>query len=252
MVSSSSAEYLPDHPLRPGARQASVHRGADRVDVAPGAELLALAVVFGRGEARGVHRRQLQAIHGERLARGAEVDEHRVTVVAHVDVARLDVQVQQLVGVHLAQAVQQVRERAADPLLLDRAGLLVDVFLQRAAALVAHHEVHRLVGAEEIDHAHHVRMLQARERAAFLEEAFQAVAERREVFLRHHRRGMVGGAQRERRRQVFLDRHRRFLFVVREVHEREAARGDHPQHPVVLELKAFGQRLVGLRGHSPI
>ena len=104
------------------------------------------------GEAKPgrVHRRQLQAVHGERLARGAEIDEHRSAVVAHVDVARLDVQVQQLVGMHFAQAVQQLREGVAHPVLLDGAGLLVDVLLQRAAALVAHHQVHRVVGAEKI------------------------------------------------------------------------------------------------------
>ena len=52
-----------------------------------------LPVVLRRGEARRVHRRQLEAVHGERLACGAEIDEHRIAVIAHVDVARLDVEV---------------------------------------------------------------------------------------------------------------------------------------------------------------
>ena len=41
------------------------------------------------------------------------------------------------------------------------------------------------------------------------------------------------------------------VLVVREIDEAEAARRQHPHDPVVLELRAFGQRLVGLRWHLP-
>ena len=130
-----------------------------------------------------VHRVQAHAPPRQRLARGAEIDQHRRAVVADVDVGRLDVQVQQLVRVHFAQPVQQLREHVADEVLLDRAAARLDVLLQRAAALVAHHQVDGLVGAEEIQHPHHVGVRQARERAAFLEEALHAVAEGREVLV---------------------------------------------------------------------
>ena len=59
----------------------------------------------------------------------------------------------------------------------------LDVELQRAAAHVLHHHVAGLVGAEEILHAHHVRVRDHRERAALLEEALQAVAEDGQVGL---------------------------------------------------------------------
>ena len=41
------------------------------------------------------------------------------------------------------------------------------------------------------------------------------------------------------------------VLVVREIDEGEAARGEQAQDAVVLELDAFGQRLVGLRWHLP-
>ena len=39
---------------------------------------------------------------------------------------------------------------------LQRPAVLGQVLVQRAPALVAHHEVHGVVGAEEVEHAHHV------------------------------------------------------------------------------------------------
>src|SRR4051812_29849592 len=237
--------------LRRRAGEAGIHRRADRVHVAPRAEVLATHVLLGRGEARRERGRQLAALLAQRLARGAEIDEQRRAVVTHVDVAGLDVEVQELVRVHFAQPVQQLGEGPADPGLFHRAAVVHDVLLQRAAALVAHDEVDGVIRAEEVEHAHHVRMGQAGERAPFLEETLHAVAERRCVLFRHVRADGAVGAQHEGGRQVLLDRHRRVVLVVREVNEREAAVREHAQDAVVLELRAFGQRLVGLRGHLP-
>ena len=128
---------------------------------------------------------------------------------------------------------------------------MLDMLLQRAAALVAHDEVDRIVGAEEVEHAHDVGVRKVRERAAFLEKALHPVAEGGGVLLRDVGVERAVGAQRERRRQVLLDRDRRVVFVVREVDERKAAVREHPQHAVVLELGPFGQRQVGLLGHLP-
>ena len=57
----------------------------------------------------------------EHGARGAEIDEQRRAVAAQVDVAGLDVEVQQLVRVHLAQPIQQAGEGIPDPGLLQHA-----------------------------------------------------------------------------------------------------------------------------------
>src|SRR3990172_9824573 len=57
---------------RSGSREAGIHRGADRIDVAPGAEFGALPVVLRRGKPRRIHRRQPQAIPRERLAAGPQ------------------------------------------------------------------------------------------------------------------------------------------------------------------------------------
>jgi hypothetical protein len=174
--------------LRRRAGHAGVHRRADAVDVGPRPERRALGVQLGRREARRVHRRQLRHIGLDGLARGAEVEQDRRAVGAQVDIGRLQVEVQQLVGMHLAQAAadtcvkivadEALRQQAACP-WPGAAG--ADVLLQRVAGLVGHHHVHGVVGAEEVQHAHHVRMGDAGQRPALLEKALQADAEHRQV-----------------------------------------------------------------------
>ena len=88
--------------LRPRARKAGIDRRAHRVNVGPGAELARARVLLGRGEARRVGERQHHAFRRERLAGAAEIDQQRRAVVAQKDVRRLDVEVQELVGMHLA------------------------------------------------------------------------------------------------------------------------------------------------------
>jgi hypothetical protein len=167
------------------------------------------------------------------LARRAEIEQEWRAVFADVDVRRLDVQVQQLVGMHFAQAVEEMRESAPHPGLGEPR--LLHVLEQRAAALVAHHQVDRVVGTEEVQHAHHVGMRKARERPPLLEKAAHAVQELRPIVL--------GDA-------VLLDGHRGVVLVVRQVDEREAAGRQQARDAVVLELRAFGER-VGGRRHLP-
>jgi hypothetical protein len=57
------------------------------------------------------------------------------------------------------------------------AAMAADVVAQGLPGLEAHDQVDRFVGAEEIQHAHHVRMVQPGQRAPLLEEQFQAVVE---------------------------------------------------------------------------
>ena len=205
--------------------------------------------MLGRGESRRVHRRELRPLRGERLPRRAEVEQHRAAVGAQVDVGRLDVEVQQLVRVHLAQPVQQMHEHVPDEPLGHLVLAHLDLLLQRAAALVAHDHVHRFVGAEEVQHAHDVRVIDLRERAAFLEEALHAVPERRHVLGRRRAHDVAVGAQHERRRQVFLDRDRHAGFVERAVDDRETAAADLPVDPVVQQLIPAGEGLIG-DGHG--
>jgi hypothetical protein len=168
--------------LRRETGQAGEHAGTHAVAVRPRAEDVAVLVLLGRGKARGVHGRQAVLFIGQGLARGAEIQQHRRAVEADVDVGRLDVQMQDLVGVHFAQAIEQFGEYAADEAFLDRALARLDFFLQGLAPLVAHDHVHGLVGAEEVDDSHYVGVVDLGQRAAFLEEAFHAVAEGGEIF----------------------------------------------------------------------
>jgi hypothetical protein len=114
--------------------------------------------MLGRGESRRVHGLELHRVLGERDARRAEVEQHRAAFHGDEDVRGLDVQVQQLVGVHLAQPVHEVREDAPDEPFGELVAVALDVELQRAAAHILHHHVAGLVGAEEILDADHVGM----------------------------------------------------------------------------------------------
>src|SRR6267143_2856571 len=232
------------------AGKAGENARADGVAIAPGPEQVAVLVLLRRREAGRIHRVQARALLGERLAGGAEIDEHGRAVVADIDVGGLDVQMKELVRVHLPQPVQQQREHVADESFLDRPAARADVFLQRAPALVAHHHVDGLVCAKEIQHPHHVRMRQSRERAAFLEEAPHAVAKRRQVFLRNRGQRVALFSQRELAREVFLDRDRLVVFVVGEIDDGKTPAGEHARDAVVFELIAVRQRLIGLLWHQ--
>ena len=232
-----------------GVREAGEYARADGVAITPGPEQVAVLVLLRRREAGRIHRVQARALLGERLARGAEVDQHGRAVVADIDVGGLDVQVKELVRVHLPQPVQQQREHVADEFLLDRSAACVNVLLQRAPALVAHHHVYGLVRAKEVQHAHHVRMRQPRERAAFLEEAAHAVAKRRQVLLGDRGQRVAFFSQRELAREIFLDRDRLVVFVVGEIDDGKTPAGEHARNAVVFELIAVRQRLIDLLWH---
>jgi len=236
--------------LRRRPRDAGVHRRAHRVDVAPRPELPRLeAVMLGRGESGGVHGLQLHRVLGERDARSAEVEQHRAPFHGDEDVRGLDVQVQQLVCMNLAQPVHQVREDAPDEPLGELVAVALDVELERAAAHVLHHHVAGLVGAEEILDADHVGVRDHRQRPPLLEEALEAVAEDGLVglFAEHHFHSV--GAQLQRRRQVFLDRERRVLLVAREIDDAEPARRKRLLDAIAVQHVAGGQRLIRLCGH---
>ena len=141
--------------------QAGVHGRAYAVDVGPGTELILRLVLLRRGETRRVGRTQRRRIVLQGLARRAEIQQHRIAVHAQVDVGRLDVEMQEALRMDFAQAVEQAREHHADELLADIAAVLHHMLAQGAAAFVLHHHVDGRIGAEKIEHAHHIRMIEA-------------------------------------------------------------------------------------------
>jgi hypothetical protein len=166
-------------------------------------------------------------------------------------VGRLDVQMQQLVRMHVTQAIQQIRKHPPDEAFADGAAIGLDMLLQGLAALEAHHHVDGVVGAEEVGHADDVGMVDARQRPALLEKTLHAVAEDVVVLVRaglHDDRSL--GAQHQLARQVFLDRHRLVVVVTRQIHHAEAAAADLAHDGVFVQPVAVGQRLVGLSRHS--
>jgi len=121
---------------------------------------------------------------------------------------------QQVVLVHVTQTEQQWREDGAQHVLTQTPGLALDVPAQIAAVFVTHHHVDGVVGAEEIHHAHNVRVVDAGERRGFVEEAFDALAEGRGRILGERFDARIVDTLRLAARQVFLDRHRVAGFLV--------------------------------------
>ena len=77
--------------------------------------------------------------------------------------------------------------------------------------------------------------LPAAERAAFLEEAFQAEAVEREFFGRDLRQQFTRGTRRERGRQVFLDGDLLAFVVDREIDDAKASGGQLAHHTVATD-----------------
>src|SRR5437773_357702 len=70
-----------------------VEDAAQRVQIGPGALLDARRVLLERRIAGSHHRREGLRAAAQRVARGAEIDQHRIAALAHEDVLRLDVAV---------------------------------------------------------------------------------------------------------------------------------------------------------------
>ena len=102
----------------------------------------------------------------------------------------------------------------------------LDVLLQGAAILVAHHHVHGFVGAEEIQHAHHVRMVDSRQRPALFKKAFHAVAEGRQIFDGAGADDVALHPHAERGGHVFLDGDDFPVLIGGAIDNREAASTD--------------------------
>src|SRR5690606_25251553 len=136
-----------------------VHGGTYAVDIAPWAQRVAIGVLLGRSKAGGITGRQPGLNFRKRLPGRAKIQQYRRTVEPDIDIGGLDVQMQQLLGMDFAQAIEQFTENAQHEIFRNRLGLAQDVVLQRFAALIVHDHVDGIVGAEEIQHAYDVLVI---------------------------------------------------------------------------------------------
>ena len=234
------------------AAHAGKHGRAQAVNIGPGAERRAACIQVGRSEARRVHRREHRGVGVQRLARGAEVEQQRRAVSTQVDVGRFEVEVQQLVGVHFAQAAADAMKHLAHEVFAQAiafGGCARDVFLQRVPGLVGHDHVYSLMGAEEIEYAHHVRVHDARQGAAFFEKTLQADAKHRQVRLGHHGDQLPRLTQRQRAWQVLLDGYCIALAVIGKINNTEPAGRNFLYNAVSGNFESCGQRSVILCSH---
>ena len=240
--------------LRRRAHHAGEDRRADAVDISPRPQVAALGIQLRRRKARRVHRRELGQVAVQGLARRAEIEQDRRAVDAQVDIGRFQVEVQQLVGMHFAQAVHDLVEHLADEAfryqrLLSLVAAAQDMFLQRVARFIGHHHVDRFIGAEKIHHRDHVRMGDARQRPPFLEKTFQADAEDRQVFRRNEGHQLARLAQRQRAGQIFLDRDRIAIVVIRQIYNTEPAGRNLLYNAISTNIQPIRQGCIVLRGH---
>ena len=135
--------------------------------------------------------------------------------------------------------------------LLQRAAVAFDVLAQRAALLVAHDEINRFILAEGIEHAHDIRVLEAGDRPGLLDKAVHPGVEKLRRVGRYLEVASPVHAQRHRRGQVLLDGDHAAFVVLGKVDKGKSADREHALNAVALQLRAVGERLVGLRWHLP-
>ena len=96
------------------AGHGTVEHAAHRVEVGPGPLFAVAGVLFERRVAGREDRGQTACLATECLARGTEVDQHRVTVGAHEDVVGLDVAMQEPGSMHCRKPLQQRRDESLE------------------------------------------------------------------------------------------------------------------------------------------
>src|SRR3989344_3634413 len=153
------------------AAQAGPHGGAHGIEIGPRADVPARVLLDGREAACQRMRQGAPLVH-KRGLRGAEVEQQRRTAGPQVHIRRLDVEMQQVMIVQLAQPGEQRGEDRADKFFRHAAVMAFDVPAQVLAVLVIHHHVDGVVLAEEIHDAHDVGMLDLRQRPGLIEKAF--------------------------------------------------------------------------------
>jgi hypothetical protein len=111
---------------------------------------------------------------GDHTARGAEVDQHRVTVGLDLDVVRRDVAVIDAGLVQVVDGPEQRIEHAAQPGLVGRFGQRGADLLERAALQNRHRHVRGAVGLPEPVDLEKRRVVEARQQLGLVDEGLQA------------------------------------------------------------------------------
>lgn len=115
--------------------------------------------------------------------------------------------------------------------------------------LVAHHQIDGVVGTEEVQHPHHMRMNDGSECPAFVKETFQTDAIQLKMLRRHGGLAFALGATGQCCRQVLFNGDRMPVFVLGEVHNAKAADRDLLYNAVSADFYAIRQGCVVLNGH---
>ena len=232
------------------AQQQKVQRGAQRVDVGPGALLhrAGFGVLFdgriGRFEDGG----QRLALVAEHAAGRAEVEQHGAAIGLDLDVVGRDVAVVDAFGMQLLNGPQQRVQHAAQPGFIGRLGHGQPNFLDGAAAQHRHGHIGRAIAFPEAVHLQQRRVVEAGQQPGFVDEGLQAQREGFSVGLRAYRDEHRLGAPGQRSRHVFLHRHFAFQGVVEgQVDNAEAAHAQQAAQFELTQTRARRQRTgVGL------
>ena len=229
----------------------AVAGGTQAVDVGPCALRRSFAVVLlqRRVTGRDEDRHGLGA--AKSLARRAKVQQYRAAVLAHVDVGRLDVAVDEARRVHQLQAIEDGQQATAQLLFAQRAAA-VEQARQAFAFLVAHHHIGGVVGLEHRMHMHDVGVHKTRQRARLGEEALQAPGVALGLRFGARMGFCVGTPPCDFRRQVFLDRNAPVqIGVARQVGDAETALPQHVLKDIPVQAMACEQCVwIGLFPHG--
>ena len=190
------------------AGDGAVEHAAERIDVGPRALLAAVGGILLVGGIAGLDDAGERLAHlGDRAAGGAEIEQHGGAVGADDDVVGGDVAMQEIGRVQHLQGIEHRRHDAVELLLRGLAAEPPQPVLEAFPALEAHHHVGRVIGLEHAGDAHDAGMVEARQRARFLQEVGAAPVEDLLVALGLCPHAHRLGALAEIVGVVFLDRH---------------------------------------------
>jgi hypothetical protein len=225
------------------AGHAAVKRAAERVDVAPRPLRRAALVLLVGGVALRDDGAQSLALAAHGLARRAEIEQQRRAVLAQEDVVGLDVAMEEALGVHRLERIEQRIEDAAQ-LGLAEVQRAPQARAERGAALVFHDQIAGAVGLEILQHGDDVLVLQRDQRARLEPEALEPPGEIEAAAAQRPDRDAVGRALRHRRGEKLLDRDQPIGELLgRAIGDAEAARPQHGAERIDVELRALRQRV---------
>ncbi len=192
---------------RDAACEHPVERRADGVEIGPRPEAPVRRILLVGRVARFEDDRCRRApVGGLGDAGGAEVEEHDVARARQVDVVRVDVAVDDAVGVEFAEREEDRADDALGGGPVDAAAAAFEVERERRTVEVVHHQIRRAVGLEVGPHADDVRVPVAREQSCLLQKARASGGEARRVVARVRQDGeAVGGAPGVGAREELLD-----------------------------------------------